>query len=175
MKKLLSLIVITLLLTQSMSIVYAWQIERPNTNENLYAEPDYKRAQNSSTDDNASVGLGIALGHYSEHWIGYGGADLVDMNISMTANSRKGISYKWYGGDYYWIDEDDLTYGNENVTMGDNNGTWIDIPQNESALVFRFYGGLYSFEYRRVWVCTNGLVYTVQWCSFESFPKSLSV
>jgi len=45
------------------------------------------------------------------------------------------------------------------VNAGDDWGAWIDFPSKDGyPFYFRFYGGLGSAEYTRVWVCTNGFI-----------------
>lgn len=56
-------------------------------------------------------------------------------------------------GGLLWWDVYDLT-----GIVGDDNGSWVDIPQDFGTFEFRFYGGWASAEYQKVWVCTNGFI-----------------
>jgi len=87
MKKLVAIILIFILALQTASIVYAWEVERPAKNITIG-----ERTENASTNGEASVGIGVAINYYTETPNDYG-ADFVSLNVSMTANSRIGITY----------------------------------------------------------------------------------
>lgn len=70
-----------------------------------------------------------------------------------------GIKYDYDWQDLWWIPEDELWYRNDMVGVGDDWGAWIDFPSKDGyPFYFRFYGGLGSAEYERVWVSSNGFI-----------------
>jgi len=140
--------------------VFAWQIERPCRDEDLHIYDKLRRVENSNTDGYASVGLGVAIDSYLEHLDKYGGADVVLFNVSMTANSRKYITYDWDYWPFWWVDESELCSRNVMTGVGDDWGAWIDIPETDAGypIIFRFYGGCGSGEYTRVWISSNGFI-----------------
>lgn len=106
------MILLTVLLMQTFPLAWAWQIERPYTDEEIT-----DRVENSYTDGYASVGIGAAIDDYDEGAAKYGGSDYISMNVSMTANSRKGITYDYQWQSLEWIDESELSP----VTSDDSN------------------------------------------------------
>ena len=164
MRKTLVIAALVILLLQSSSLVWAWEIERPHRSVNIK-----DRVDNSSTNGEASVGIGVAVNNYVEDFSDYGGDDFVTMNVSMTANSRRGITYNYYSlGGLLWWDVYDLA-----GISGDDEGSWVDIPQDPYTFEFRFYGGWASAEYKRVWVCTNGFISFDRSNSTSPYPSSL--
>ncbi|MGQ9459970.1 MAG: hypothetical protein ACUVRA_01895 [Candidatus Bathyarchaeaceae archaeon] len=148
MKKFVTLAILAVLLLQTVSVGWAWQMERPHR---PIAVQD--RVESASTNGEASVGLGVAAYNYIEGPDRYGASDFLSMNVSMTANSRVGISYKYDIGSLWWIHED-LLFPRYTLNLGDDDGAWVDMPYG----IFRFYGGQYSAEYQKVWICSNGFV-----------------
>jgi len=155
-------LVMLLLLLQSSFSVWAWGIERP------YRDIDIKdRVDNSYTNGEASVGIGVGIDDYDEDDAYFG--DVMTLNVSVTANSRRGITYNYYSlGGLLWWDVYDLT-----GISGDDEGSWVDIPQDPYTFEFRFYGGWASAEYKRVWVCTNGFISFDRSNSTSPYPSSL--
>jgi hypothetical protein len=124
--------------------------------ERLDIYDQLRHVQNSATDGIASVGLGVAINDYIERDPEYDGNDVIRLNFTMTANSRKYITYDMSNESLWWIYEEDLDPDNKNViTEVDDWGAWINIPL---GLRIRFYGGPGSGEYTRVWVCSNGFI-----------------
>ncbi len=153
MKKTLAAIITTIiLLSLVLPLAWAWQIERPYHTVDIL---DF--VENSNTNNEASVGLGVSIDKYIENFQDYGGADFINMNVSMTANSRMGITYQAPWEDLWWFDEENyvVDYYNEYSDVGVDWGAWVDFPP---YLTFRFWGGYNSAEYKRVWVCSNGFV-----------------
>jgi len=136
------------------SLVWAWQIERPSGSIDIE-----ERVENAYTDGNASVGIGVAIDDYRERVSEYGSADVIALNVSMTANSRMGIQYSMDWQDLLWISENELWYRNDMVNVGDDEIFWVSFPYESTyPFYFRFYGGLGSAEYKGVWICTNGFI-----------------
>jgi len=77
------------------------------------------------------------------------------MNVSSTANSRKGIIYGQTAMPIDWRNENELSLKNQFIGVGDDWGAWIDFPP---GFRFRYFGGFLSAEYNRVWICANGFV-----------------
>jgi hypothetical protein len=101
-------------------LVWAWKVERPYRDVNIK-----DRTDNSYTNGEVSVGIGVAIDDYDEDDADYGGSDVISMNITTSANSRRGITYDYsWWGDLVWYD----VYGPTNI-VGDDVGAWIDIPQ----------------------------------------------
>lgn len=78
--------------------------------------------ESAYTNGEASVGLGVTIDDYDEDVGEYPGSDVISMNISMTTNSRVGISYEYDIGGLWWIDEG-LLYPRNDVDLGDDDGT----------------------------------------------------
>ena len=154
MKKLAAIILIFILVLQMASIVYAWEVERPSNDINIK-----ERTENASTNGEASVGIGVAIKDYNEAPNDYS-ADFVSLNVSMTANSRIGITYDCSWDNLWWVSEDDLWHRNDMVGVGDDVIIPIDIPQPPDIyyFAFRFYGGYGSAEYQRLYVSSNGFI-----------------
>jgi len=150
-KTVVAIIATIILLSQAFPLAWAWQIERPHRDIDIL---DF--VENCNTNNEASVGLGVWVDDYDEN-AGEYGADYVAMNVSMTANSRMGITYKAPWEDLWWFDEENyvVDYYNEYSDVGVDWGAWVDFPP---YLTFRFWGGHDSAEYKRVWVCSNGFV-----------------
>lgn len=70
MKKIVSTALLFILALQIVSVVYAWEIERP-----AYDIDIKERTENACTNGEASVGIGVAIDDYDEasH---YGGDDV---------------------------------------------------------------------------------------------------
>jgi len=155
MKKLMSIALLFILALQMVSMVYAWEVERPAHDIDIK-----ERTENAYTNGEASVGIGVAIDDYDEGAGKYGGDDSVELNVTMTANSRMGITYDWYWGDLWWISESELYYRNDMVGAGDDIIVPIDVPQPPDVyyFAFRFYGGYCSAEYQRIYISTNGFI-----------------
>ena len=158
MKKLIITVFLILILSQILPQVLAWQIERPHRGEPLDIYDSLRHVQKKNTDGYASVGLGVAIDQYIEDFDDYS-ADFINWNVTMTANSRKYITYDSYWQSLFWIDENWLYNKNVMTGVGDNWGCWMDIPDCAGyQVVFRFYGGHGSGEYTRVWISSNGFI-----------------
>ena len=154
MKKIVAPLLLTILLLQMVSVARAWEIERPGGHIDIL-----ERDENAYTNGEASVGLGTSIDHYIENFGSpYGNVDVIKMNVSMTANSRKGITYTYSEQSLWWIPEDQLWYRSDRVGVGDDVVVAVDIPQDVGYFAFRFYGGLGSAEYQKVYVSTNGFI-----------------
>jgi len=153
-KKSFALVLLSILLLQLISMAWAFDVERPGGSLHIY-----QRTDSSYTTGKTSVGLGVSIDEYWDTVGAYGGKDCVRLNVSMLANSRIGIAYDSNWNSLWWIDEDDLSYRNEIVGLGDDSGVWISFPSPGGyPFYFRFYGGVGSAEYDRVWVCSNGYI-----------------
>lgn len=131
--------------------IKAWGIERPS-----YFIYINETVRTVSTDGKASVGIGVATHYYQECDTQYeGNPDRIHMNMSMTANSRKGIMYRYAWESLWWIDESELAYKTVRNAVGDEWGDWVDIPE---FYAFRFYGGPGSAQYTKVWITSNGFI-----------------
>ncbi len=159
MKKILLLLLLAILSLQMIEAAWAastWQLERP-----AGAITVKERTENKGSDDAAAVGLGVSIGNYVEDYQPYGGRDYVAMNVSMTGNSRRAISYTAANLSRTWIGDVDFDAGSKLMLFDgstqtyDDAGKWVQFP---SWFTFRFYGGHDSAEYKSVWVCTNGFL-----------------
>jgi len=148
-----------------------WWMYRPS--EHAYIN---HHVENASTNDEASVGIGVFIASYEENanfWPFEPGRDGLIFRVAATANTRKGITYNHYTVDslIHWIDLSSL--GPEYiVTTHDDGGRWISLP---ASLAVRFYGGPGghpSAEYEKVWVCSNGFL-SFDSESNSSDPKSI--
>ena len=133
------------------TLAWAWEIERPGDDFNIK-----ERTENAYSNGEASVGLGVGIDDYDEGASEYGG-DYVALNVSMTANSRKGITYNCDSESLWWISEDELWYRSDRVGAGDDVVIPADISQYKD-FAFRFYGGFLSAEYQEVYISTNGFI-----------------
>lgn len=142
-----------------------WWMYRPS--EHVYVN---QHVENASTNDEASVGIGIFITEYQENsnsWPFAPERDGLIFRVAATANTRKGITYNHYTANSLadWFDLSSL--GSEYiVTTDDDGGRWIDLPP---SLAVRFYGGPgyhSSAEYEKLWVCSNGFL------SFDSESNS---
>ena len=80
------------------SLAWAWEYERPGSDIDVES-----RTESAYTNGEASVGIGAASWEYEEDPTQYGSnADYVKLNVSMTANSREGITYDHYWQDLWW-------------------------------------------------------------------------
>ena len=136
----------------------AWSICRPSS-----YQPINQRVQSATTDDEASVGIGVHIVQYFENTTEdpYGnepwGRDGVTLKVAATANTRKGINYQssWGAGLTDWIEADTPIPGMD--PPEDNDGAWVELP-----FTVRFYGGPggqgRSAHYDRVWISSNGFL-----------------
>jgi len=149
-KKISAILLLTLLALTIVPSVLAWTIERPS-----YDIRVGERVGTANSDGKASVGLGISIDEYDEGHGDYGGHDYINMNVSMTANSRKGIMYRCAWESLWWINENELAYKIVRNAVGDEWGDWVDIPE---FYAFRFYGGPGSAQYTKAWITSNGFI-----------------
>ncbi|MDH5447589.1 MAG: hypothetical protein OEY24_00020 [Candidatus Bathyarchaeota archaeon] len=77
------------LLSLTLPLAYAWQIERPYRTQIING-----LVENNNTEDAASVGLGVNVNQYNEGPFNYENDDFIGMNVTMTANSRMDIEYE---------------------------------------------------------------------------------
>ena len=128
-----------------------WELDRPSSDVDLI-----ERVENASTNDEASVGIGVHIAEYEENELGYiyEGGDGVELMVSATANTRKGINYTHQQWGHLFDGFPNPQYMDSTNITGDNNGTWIDLP-----FPVCFYGGPgvqnESACYDKVWVCSN--------------------
>jgi len=132
--------------------VSGWNYERPDGPLHIYG-----RTESSSTDENASVGLGVASDSYWKYASPYY-QDYVKLNMTATANSRTGIAYTSESEFYRWYPENELYWAVNRTNLGDDVIVPVDIPQNEGSFICRFYGGHGSAEYKTVYICSNGFL-----------------
>jgi len=151
MRKIIVPLMLILLPPQIVSVSLAWKIERPS---NMVTIDD--RVQSLKTNGEVSIGIGVAINKYIEGWQDYGGADFMNMNISMAANSRRGIEYAMdLEYDLRWHSPSDLSYRQDFPNKGDEWGCWVNFP---AGFKFRLYGGYGSAEYTKVFVSSNGFI-----------------
>jgi hypothetical protein len=125
-KTLAAIITIIILLSQALPLAWAWQIERPYRDMDIHDLVD-----NCNTNDEASVGLGVWVDDYDENAGLYGGADCVEMNVSVAANSRTGITYDMTLEDFQWFGDEEgdiIEYYHEYSNVGEDWGAWVDFP-----------------------------------------------
>lgn len=152
LKRLLAIAVSAILLLQVVPVAWAFMIERPSFDIDIK-----KRTQESSTNGEASVGLGVVVDDY-DYDSEYGGADCVTLNVSMAANARKGLTYGYdiFEGLFMWMEEGWLENKVVFTNVGDDWGTWVDLP---GLFCFLFYGGRYREEdCCKIWICSNGFL-----------------
>jgi len=132
----------------------AWGIYRPQSDELID-----ERVQNVTTDEEASVGIGVQIVRYLENApeAPFSDNDGIRLKIAATANTRKGINYQsdWGVGLTNWIEA--------NVPIPD-----MDPPEDEDCeevdlpFTVRFYGGPggqgRSAHYDKVWISSNGFL-----------------
>jgi hypothetical protein len=164
MRKILAALLLSFLMGTLVNSVWAWQIERPRRSSGYdYMLPP--RVENCSTDGIASVGLGVNPTDYAEKWSQYDNSDFISLNVTMTANSRKHITYNYTEElSLLWIDYDQWL-DTKIINVGDDYGIPVDlIPPGGGYFRFRFYGGTSGYlapgsaEYEKVWICTNGFI-----------------
>lgn len=154
---------LAILLFPMISAVRAWQLERPDQPLNFH-----NRVVDGNNDNNASVSLAVAANGYNTGNVMSDGQPYVDLNVSVLANSRKGITYDWnYLGsndpNFNWVDASQLNSPVTKTTGGGNLSDTIwpaDIPSPDGLCVFdfQFYGGCDSGQYNKTYVSTNGFV-----------------
>lgn len=152
------LLLLALLVFPVISQVYAWDIER------CYGHALWilQRQQNSHTDGNVSVGLGVDIQSFDT--ASGGSQQLVDMNVSVTANSRIGIRYDsdniGLPLGYTWV----VPNTDVNVTLegqaGDEFIAPVDISNSPELgpFAFRFFGGTGTAQYTKAYVSSNGFI-----------------
>ena len=127
--------------------VFAWELERPGG-----MIPVNERDENATTNENASVGLGVHIYTYNENgggWPSYG-KDYAQLQIVATANTRGILQYVCAERRYSWIEESFLP---SQICLGDEQVVLISLGDPYKV---RFYGGAGSAEYTAVWVSSNG-------------------
>jgi len=134
--------------------VKALTIERPNLDSRID-----KVIGKGETDGNASAILSAYLYKYNTPEPPYYN-DYISMNVSVTGNTRRGISYGYtiHSDLYPWMFEDRLESDTKVVfeNVSDNWGDWVELPYRFN---FLFYGGRYRQADRsKVWVCSNGFI-----------------
>jgi len=150
----ITFIIILILQLMSLALVFALEFERPRRDIDVG-----QRVENARTNGEVSVGLGIEVDDYDENAHECGGDDVVSLNVSMTANSRKGITYNYLVDWLWWISEGELYHRNVWSNVGDDWYTWVSFPDKDGyPFVFRFYGGRGSAEYEGVYVSSNGFI-----------------
>lgn len=166
-----TLILVMLLVTGSVSNVYAWDIERPSGHVSFASE----RMDTSESDGSASVGLGVQVTDYFENAPLIDGYDGLALLVAASANSREAIDYTHEVGSRddvvpWTIREHELQGLYVASAIGDDAGAWINIHNTfpEGGEV-RFYSGPLS-DYQRVWVCTNGFLSFGNSCSTMRCP-----
>lgn len=146
-----SVFFLVVLLLGGITSAFAFENDRPSA-----TWPFDCREDTASTNDEASLGLGVHVYEYEENyeWQGLGSKDYVELRIAATANTRKGISYSQsvFSGLFDWVEAT-----SDAGIFGDDRGKWFDLD-----FPVRFYGGPghsnASNEYRRVWVSSNGFL-----------------
>jgi hypothetical protein len=157
--------IVVLLVFSTISRAYAqtvWYMERPGSALSIC-----QRVESSQTDYNASVGLGV----YIAGLVSLNGYDVVPLNVSMTANSRKGISYfgdtqgpfSGPGQRVAWIDPSWLCDVNSSVAsqVGDDFIVPCDMSYSNYYGVpfdFRFFGGANTGQYTTCYISSSGFV-----------------
>ncbi len=132
-----------------------WSIYRPSSD----TPPLEQRVQNATTDEEASVGIGVDILRYFENAPDppYEDKDGVRFRVVATANTRKGINYQSSLGVGLmdWIEANTPIPGMD--PPGDDDRAWVELP-----FPVRFYGGPgaqgRSAEYSGVWVSSNGFL-----------------
>jgi hypothetical protein len=165
-KSWVSLLLIALLLLMSVRVVVAqeeeptWEMERPSYEVNIN-----QRTENSYSDGEASVGLGVHVAGYQEDYPGtyYDGDDGVELRIAATANTREAINYEFDISDNPFDPWFSPPFGDV-LNLGDNEGAWVNLPIGRSVAFYSGPGSLYT----KVWVCSNGFL------SFDSNSTSTS-
>ncbi len=155
------LAVIVLQIVVQVHADYLW-IERPGGDLNIQ-----ERTDNMTSTNETSVGLGVAASKYFEEpsHTGY----YTELNVSMTANSRKAISYAvdsnlmpgWQRNTgYSWVPPWLLDSSTINQTLEHQVGDDFIAPLRSTynPFLFRFFGGLGSAEYRTIYVSSNGFI-----------------
>jgi hypothetical protein len=151
MKKALMLSLLLILLFPIIPPALAWQIDCPKSDVIFQDE----RAENSTTDGNAVVGLGVHVDRYMEKSEGF--EDGVWLLITGTANTRKGVDYTLYDSSYAysWVE---ITNPIGSVS-GDVDTFFVEWCSKSSDPI-RFYGGPGSSsdsgEYYYLYGCRNG-------------------
>lgn len=133
-----------------------WICDRPE----LSGVDLHNRVDNLTTNDEASVGIGVEISSYLELNPRVDYKDGVLLKVSTTSNTRKGIEY--YHTQYCELRDPFPDYQLMWPTgiTEDEQGTWLDIPFEVC-----FWGGPASYtsqhpsgRYSRVWVSSNGFV-----------------
>lgn len=163
MVKLASVFLILAFLS-TMSLVQALQVERPDQSVQV---DRVLGSNNAGTVSDAGVSLAAYVGQYiqndgSPYW-----GDYVSMNVSMAANTRRGIVYTDSGltslyPSISWIFDTNLggvyDWKVEYPNLGDDYGFWVDLPLDHFLV---FYGVRYqdfagdSYP-SHIWICING-------------------
>jgi hypothetical protein len=136
--------------------VFAWSEERPDSASVPIDVYFKERDEDCNINGYVAVGLGIGIHKFEEEHQPYpSDYDIVTLNVSATANARYGLSYDYNWISFWWIPENELAYKNVFSGVGDELSCWVDFPY---PFWFRFYGGLGSAEYDKVYVHSNGFV-----------------
>lgn len=134
------------------TVLAQWEIDRPRS---YVLFPD-ERVENSTTDGNASVGLGIQVCNYLEQDPSQDN-DGMWLRVVGTANTRKGVDYTLYDSSYAysWVE---ITNPIGSVS-GDVDTFFVEWCSKSSDPI-RFYGGPGSTsdsgEYYYLYGCRNG-------------------
>jgi hypothetical protein len=129
MKRIVASLLLMLLLLPMIPTAFAWEMERPKSTVSI---PERVDNCTISADGMAAAGLGVNIHRYDENHSGYGGNDVIWLNISMTGNARAGITYGIdYNYPFLWFNVTDPT----NI-IGDDVGGWIELPTSVYSILF---------------------------------------
>jgi hypothetical protein len=173
-------LIITLLVI-SFPSAFSWELERPSSYVIIS-----ERTENASTNNFASIGLGVLIDEYAVDVPRYGGKDYVALRIAATANTRKAIIYGMTEESYYYWQDECLTHTIDwnQIILG---GKWINFENAPEVLDppfrVRFYGGRGSAAYGQLWISQWGFVsfddrisgynFTVSAFPDPAFPNSI--
>jgi hypothetical protein len=148
--KAFSFLLSIVLLFGSLQVACAWELERPGGPTPLWKS---YRAENAGTNGEASVGLCVSPSYYVEDAPSPYNGDVVWMNMSMTTNSRRGISYEYSNWPWNeWYSESSLALRKDRPNVGDEWGEWFSV--SSEFHYFSFYGAYY----KKLYVSSNGFI-----------------
>ncbi len=163
-----------LMVIGQVSALQTLTIERPD---------EHAQIDQSLSSSNMQGEAGVSLGAYAfqnSPWTGspWGTSNIVNLNVSMAANTRVGVSYRSDGSlaindkdqSWKWTPQGVSTLVNSYTNLQNDSGFWIDLPQaygdwegTNASWTFMFYGVKYQnwTGYpiaSHIWVCTNGFI-----------------